>query len=237
MRYSQIGLPYHDQVRSVQNSTSTSEVPVQGKLRRLLGPIAAGHHACLLVLTHALLEKVGLALQGNHLHPIKRIRGVPDLAVPQCTQQAIRHKLNILCHQILVHADEVTWQRATDEVPLHFNGSTDDVLNNVFGQFVLQHGIEQARKIRMQTFVAGDEFVGESKPRHQAPFLQPEECTEGAAEEDALHRCEGHQTLGEASLFVHPLHGPPGFVAHGWHGVDGIKELVLLHRVFDVLFD
>ena len=30
---------------------------------------AAGHHACLLVLTHSLLEKVGLALQGNHLHP------------------------------------------------------------------------------------------------------------------------------------------------------------------------
>ena len=29
---------------------------------------------------------------------------------------------------VLVHADEVTRQRATDEVPLHFNGSTDDVL-------------------------------------------------------------------------------------------------------------
>ena len=29
---------------------------------------------------------------------------------------------------VLVHPDEVTWQRATDEVPLHFNGSTDDVL-------------------------------------------------------------------------------------------------------------
>jgi hypothetical protein len=27
-----------------------------------------------------------------------------------------------------------------------------NVLNNVFGQFVLQHGIEQARKIRMQTW-------------------------------------------------------------------------------------
>ena len=39
------------------------------------------------------------------------------------------------------------------------------------------------------------------------PFLPRH--TEGAAEEDALHRCEGHQTLGEASLFVHPLHGPP----------------------------
>ena len=34
--------------------------------------------------------------------------------------------------------------------------------------------------------------------------------TEGAAEEDALHRRESNEALGEASLFIHPLHGPPG---------------------------
>ena len=56
----------------------------------------------------------------------------------------------------------------------------------------------------MQALVARDELVREGEPRHEAALLEPEERAEGAREEDALDRGEGHQPLAEARLVPDP---------------------------------
>jgi hypothetical protein len=61
-------------------------------------------------------------------------------------------------------------------------------------------GVEQAGEVAVQALVAADELIAEAEAGHQAALLQPEDAAEAAAEEDAFHRSEGHQALGEAAL-------------------------------------
>lgn len=46
-----------------------------------IGGLAGG------VFADALLEKVGLALQGDHLHPFKRVLGIVNLVVAECRHE------------------------------------------------------------------------------------------------------------------------------------------------------
>mmetsp|Transcript_76999 Transcript_76999/g.168308 ORF Transcript_76999/g.168308 Transcript_76999/m.168308 type:complete len:229 (+) Transcript_76999:764-1450(+) len=89
----------------------------------------------------------------------------------------------------------------------------------------------------MQTLVARNQLVGEGQARHESALLQPVDGTEGAAEEDALDTGKGQQPFRKAVLVVHPLHRPLGLLLNSRHSVDGIEDLILLCRVFDVLFD
>ena len=207
---------------------------------------AHGHHlqtgneavqVKLLVFSDALLEEVGLALQGDHLHPIEGVGRVEDLAVSQGRQQAICDELDVLGHQVLIHSDQIAGESPADELPLHLDCATDHLVNDVFWELMLQHAVEQARKVRVEALIAGDELVGEGQARHQAALLQPEEGAEAAAEEDALHSGKSHQALSEAALTIHPLHGPQSLLLHSRHGVDGVEKAILLYRVLDVLLN
>ncbi len=66
----------------------------------------------------------------------------------------------------------------------------------------------------MQALVAGDELVGEGEAGHETAFLEPENGSEGAGEEDAFDGGEGDEALGEGGGFVlDPFDSPVGFFA------------------------
>lgn len=46
------------------------------------------------------------------------------------------------------------------------------------GKLVLEHRVEEAGKVGVETLVAGDELVGEAQAGHQAPLLEPEDGAE-----------------------------------------------------------
>mmetsp|Transcript_97967 Transcript_97967/g.261521 ORF Transcript_97967/g.261521 Transcript_97967/m.261521 type:complete len:301 (-) Transcript_97967:30-932(-) len=156
---------------------------------------------------------------------------------------ACQHRKNHSCHvatpttKDLVHANQITWQGLADEFPLHVHSASDDLMNNVFRQLVLEHGVQQAREVRMQALISGNQLIGEGQPRHQAPFLQPVDSAERSAEQDSLHTCEPDQALGKAVSVVHPLHRPGCFGLHCWDLFDRVEQTVLFNGVFDVLFD
>mmetsp|Transcript_101880 Transcript_101880/g.265950 ORF Transcript_101880/g.265950 Transcript_101880/m.265950 type:complete len:406 (+) Transcript_101880:274-1491(+) len=215
-----------------------SEVRIQGEPFGLLRVAVSGcHDTSLLVLAHTFFEKVRLALQRDQLHPVEGIRGTKQLRVAQSRQQAIGHELDVFCHEVAVHPDEVARQRLTNELPLGLHCASDDAVHHILRQLVLQHAVEQACELAVQPLVTGDQLVGEGQARHQAALLQPIDGAERATEEDALDASEGHDALCEAALVVHPLDSPLCLLLDSGHGVDGVEDLVLLHRVLDVLLD
>ena len=57
----------------------------------------------------------------------------------------------------------------------------------------------------MQTFISGDQLVGEGKPRHHASLLEPVDGAERAGKEDAFDAGERDQTFGERFRAVNLL--------------------------------
>jgi len=98
--------------------------------------------------------------------------------------------------------------------------------------------VEQARKVRVETLITGDELVADREAGHQPTLLEPEDGAEGAAEEDALNHGKGEEPGGKAGLhIINPGQSPVGLLLHTRDGLDGIKEIPLLLRVVDVGID
>eukprot|EP00307_Rebecca_sp_RCC1486_P014257 CAMPEP_0119431860 /NCGR_PEP_ID=MMETSP1335-20130426/46700_1 /TAXON_ID=259385 /ORGANISM="Chrysoculter rhomboideus, Strain RCC1486" /LENGTH=145 /DNA_ID=CAMNT_0007457667 /DNA_START=149 /DNA_END=586 /DNA_ORIENTATION=+ len=100
------------------------------------------HDTCLLVLADTLLEEVRLALQRDHLHPVEGVGRVPQLGVAQCDEQAVRAELNVLRHQLGVHADQVTRERVSHKHLLVLHRITHDVVHSLVGELLLKHRVE-----------------------------------------------------------------------------------------------
>lgn len=52
------------------------------------------------------LEKVGLALEGDHLHKVEGVGRVPNLLVTQSNEKTVGNKLNVLAHELGIHTDK-----------------------------------------------------------------------------------------------------------------------------------
>ena len=66
----------------------------------------------------------------------------------------------------------------------------------------------------MHAFVTGDELIREGQAGHEPTFLEPEDGSEGAGEEDAFDGGEGDESRGEGGVVVgDPTKGPVGFAA------------------------
>lgn len=52
------------------------------------------------------LEKVGLALEGDHLHKVEGVGRVPNLLVTQSNKKTVGDKLNVLAHELGIHTDK-----------------------------------------------------------------------------------------------------------------------------------
>ena len=99
-------------------------------------------------------------------------------------------------------------------------------------------GEQKASKVGVHTLITRDELVGEGETRHQATLLQPEDGGERPAEEDTLDSSEGNETLSEGrTLFRDPSKGPVSLFLDAWDGLDSIKEMLALNRIFNVGVD
>lgn len=58
------------------------------------------------VIGHTLLEEVGLALERDHVHEVEGVGGVINLLVTKSNKQTISDKLDVLAHELGVHADQ-----------------------------------------------------------------------------------------------------------------------------------
>jgi hypothetical protein len=196
--------------------------------------VEAAHDGGLLVLADALLEEVGLALQGDELHPVERVGDAVHPLVPQRHEQAVGDELDVLAHEGAVHADERAGERVADELALDVDGVGDDLPHAGLIELGAEQVVEEAGEVAVQALIAGDELVGEGEAGHEPALLEPEDGAEGAREEDPLDAGERNEALREALAAVDPAHGPLRLAPHGGDGLDGAEEALLLGAVADV---
>jgi hypothetical protein len=75
---------------------------VNGKVELLAS--CRTHNSAFLVLANLLFEKVGLSLQGNHVHKVERVSDVPVLVKSKLDEQTIGYELNVSLHEVDVHS-------------------------------------------------------------------------------------------------------------------------------------
>ena len=135
--------------------------------------------------TH-LLEEVGLALHRDHVHKVERVLLVVDLGVAERDEEAVGDKLDVLAHELGVHADEADRERVGEELLLDLDRLADDALDRVRVRAALEVREEEAGKVGVEALVARDELV------LQGRRASVEELREGARErereEDARRR-------------------------------------------------
>jgi hypothetical protein len=175
----------------------------------VLGLLSAEHDTGLLVVTDTLLEEVGLATKGDILHEVEGVGRLVHLLVAKGDKKTVGDELNVLLHEVGVHAEEGARQGLSKELLLNGDGIGDDVLNDLLVGTTLEVGVEKAGKVGVKTLVTRDKLVGEGQARHETTLLQPENGGKGAAEEDALDGGKSNETLGKRRLLVRdPLKGP-----------------------------
>jgi len=155
---------------------------------------------------------------------------VVGLGVAKSQQQTVSNELDVLAHELGVHAEQSTWQSVAEELLLDLNGLGDDGLDRLEAGLVLEEREEKAGEVGVHTLIAGDELVGEGKTGHQATLLEPEDGGEGAAEEDTLNSSKGNKTVGESGVLVgDPSHGPVGLLADAgnWNALGDVTKRVV----------
>ena len=176
-------------------------------------------------------------MQADELHPIKRVPGAVELGRAERHEQPVGAKLNILRHELGVHANERHVERLAHKLLLVRHGVAHDRVQLVVRELVLELVVEQARKVAVHALVARDELVGKREPGHEPALLEPEDGAKGAREEDALDDRKGHEALGKARRLLNPTKRPVGLLAHAGHRLQGVEEVQLLGLVLDVRVD
>lgn len=177
--------------------------------------LGGGHDTGLLVVTDTLLEEVGLASQGDGLHEVEGVGSVVVFLVTERDQETVGDELDVLAHQLGVHAEESAGQSVRQELLLNADGLNDDVLNHLGAGAVVKVREQQAGEVSVHALVTRDQLVGEGQARHQATLLEPEDRGKGTREEDTLNASEGNQTLSEGRVAViNPLDGPLGLLGN-----------------------
>lgn len=90
----------------------------------------------------------------------------------------------------------------------------------------------------METFVAGNQLVGERETWHESTLLQPENRSETSAEENSLDSSEGDDSLPEVGVLAgDPVHRPVSLLLDTRECLDGVEEKFTFLGVADVGFD
>merc|ERR1712070_1118493 len=110
-------------------------------------------------------------------------------------------------------------------------------MDDAVWKWVLQHTVQEASKLSVKAFIAGNKLVRKCKTWHKSTLLEPVNSTERSTEEDTLDRSKGHHALRKAVLLLHPLHSPLCLLTDRRHGVDGIEELLLFSGLTNILLN
>jgi len=204
----------------------------------LLLLLGGGHDTSLLVISDTLLEEVGLAAEGDVLHEVEGVGGLVDLLIAEGDKETISDELNVLLHEVGVHAEKRARKSLSKELLLIYDNLGDDLLDDLLTRAVLQVRVKETGKVGVQTLVARDELVGEGKTRHETTLLQPEDGGESTREKDTLNSSKGDEALTKGRvLVVDPLESPVGLLANAWDGVNGVEEVLALRLLLDVGVD
>ena len=111
------------------------------------------------VLSNSLLEKVGFALERDHLHPLERVLDLVKFRRPQCEEQVVGHKHDVLGHESRVHSNKFYWQRVFDEAHFDLHRFTYDCLEAFIRELVDQVLVDQAGQVRVHALVPRDQLV------------------------------------------------------------------------------
>lgn len=196
--------------------------------------IQARHHRRLLILPNSFLKEVGLPLQTDQLHPIKRILHIVHLPIPQRIQQSIRHKLDVLTHQVSIHPHQRTRQSIADELPLDSHSIRYNPSHFLLAQLHLQQAVQQTSEIAVQTLISRDQLIRKRQSRHEAALLQPEYRAEAAGKENPLHTRKRDQPFSKGLRAVDPAERPIGLLLDAGDGLNRAEEVALLVGVLDV---
>jgi hypothetical protein len=71
--------------------------------------------------------------------------------------------------------------------------------------------------------------------KKNSPLLQPEDCSERAAKENALHTSEGDDSLWEGAVTVHPLEGPVCLLLYTGQGLNSVEQVVFFSSILPSL--
>jgi hypothetical protein len=181
------------------------EVGFKGKV---LLTLILVHDTSTLVVRDTLLEKVGLALEGDHIHEVEGVADLVVLLTTQGNQKTISNEFNVLAHEDGVHANEGTRQSITQELLFNFNSFHDDHLDTLSARLVAEKREEKTGEVSVQAFITRDKFVGEGQARHQTTLLEPEDGGEGARKEDTLDSSKSNQTFSKGVVAGNPLESP-----------------------------
>lgn len=102
--------------------------------------VRAGHDAGFLVVADALLEEVGLAGQRDGFHKVERVGRFVEFLVPERQEETVGDELDVLFHEVGVHAEQRARQRLCQELLLDGHGLGDDVLHGLLAGAVVQVG-------------------------------------------------------------------------------------------------
>jgi len=94
-----------------------------------------------------------------------------QLWVTEGCEQSVCNKLDVLCHELIIHSDQITGERIADKFSLSGHCTFDNLVNNGIGKLVLQHAVQQASKLCMQAFITRNQLVGKCKTRMSPRFL------------------------------------------------------------------
>lgn len=189
----------------------------------------------LLVVGNTLLEEVGLAAKGDVLHEVEGVGGLVDFLVTKSDKETISDELNVLLHEVRVHAEEGTWKSLSEELLFNGDGISDDILDHLLAGTALEVRVEEAGKVSVKTLVTRDELIREGQTRHETTLLEPEYRGEGTTEEDTFNGSESNETLGKGGvLILDPSDGPVSLLSDAGNGLNGVEEVGSLGRLLDV---
>ena len=192
-------------------------------------------NASLGIIRYTLLEEVGLALKRDHVHEVERVGNIVDLLIAKSNEQTVGNELNILAHELGVHADEGDREGITQELLFNDDGLLDDPLHELGVGSPPEMTEQEASEVRVHTLVTTNQLVGEGKTGHESTFLQPEDGSERSREEDTLDGGEGNKTFAEGGTIVGDISkSPVGLPLDTGNGVDSTEEIVTASRILDV---
>ena len=137
--------------------------------------LRAAHNTSLLVVSDALLKEVCLACQRNVLHEVKGVRDFVELFVAESKEKSVSDELNVLLHQVCVHAKKCARECLGQEFLFNGNSFSDDGLDGLFTGSVFQVREQEAGEVGVKTLVARDELIRECETGHETALLEPKD--------------------------------------------------------------
>ena len=148
-------------------------------------------HARFAVGTNPLLKKVGLVLQGNHIHPLVRVDNIVDAIVVNGRHHVISYVLHVLAHARLVHANQVDGQALRHKLALNLDCALYHLPHALGIRLIDQVLIEeQAAKHGVQTLVARNQLIAKAQSVHLVSLPKVKDGRKARREENVLDNNE-----------------------------------------------